>query len=210
MSGATSPRYEGKISSWKDDQGFGFITPNGGGPAVFVHIKSFGSRGKRPQGNEIVTYDLTMSDKGLPRAENVAYVRARHSRAGAPGEGPFPLIAAAAFLLFIAAAVLTGKLPLIVFGLYLCMSGLAYIVYALDKSAARNNQWRTKESTMHLLGIAGGWPGAILAQQIHRHKSKKQSFQSVFRITILANCAALGWLVSPSGSSLMRTLIGFP
>mgnify|MGYP003575355255 CR=1 FL=1 len=24
-------RYQGKITEWKDDQGFGFVTPNGGG-----------------------------------------------------------------------------------------------------------------------------------------------------------------------------------
>ena len=30
------PRHQGKITSWKDDQGFGFIAPNGGGPAVFA------------------------------------------------------------------------------------------------------------------------------------------------------------------------------
>jgi cold shock CspA family protein len=34
-------RYQGKITTWKDDQGFGFITPNMGGEPVFVHIKAF-------------------------------------------------------------------------------------------------------------------------------------------------------------------------
>lgn len=40
-------RYQGKITDWKDDKGFGFVTPNGGGPRVFVHIKSFSSRQRR-------------------------------------------------------------------------------------------------------------------------------------------------------------------
>jgi uncharacterized membrane protein YsdA (DUF1294 family)/cold shock CspA family protein len=210
MSGAKSPRYQGKISSWKDDQGFGFITPNGGGPAIFVHIKSFSSHGKRPQGDELVSYNLTMNDKGLPRAENVAYVRARNSRPSAGGTGAIPLLTATTFLVFVATSVLIGKVPSLVFGLYLGMSVVAHIAYFLDKSAARNNRWRTRESTLHLLGVLGGWPGAIFAQQFYRHKSQKQSFQTMFRLTVIANCAALGWLVSPIGSDLLRTLIGSP
>lgn len=51
-------RYQGKITNWKDDKGFGFITPNGGENQVFVHIKSFANRQRRPVGDEIVTYEL--------------------------------------------------------------------------------------------------------------------------------------------------------
>jgi cold shock CspA family protein len=80
MSSQKNPRYQGRISAWKDDQGFGFITPNGGGPTVFVHIKSFVRQGIRPSGNEIVTYDLTVNEKGQPRAENVAYVHNRYAK----------------------------------------------------------------------------------------------------------------------------------
>jgi cold shock CspA family protein len=36
-------RYQGRIGEWKDDRGFGFITPNGGGPRVFLHISSPGT-----------------------------------------------------------------------------------------------------------------------------------------------------------------------
>src|SRR5690348_9779601 len=52
-----APRYQGTITSWKDEQGFGFIAPNGGGPAVFVHIKAFARRGVRPTEHAIVTYE---------------------------------------------------------------------------------------------------------------------------------------------------------
>jgi len=33
-------RYQGKITDWRDDKGFGYVTPNGGGPKVFVRSLS--------------------------------------------------------------------------------------------------------------------------------------------------------------------------
>ena len=63
----------------------------------------------------------------------------------------------------------------------------SFLAYALDKSAAINGRRRTPEKTLHLLGLAGGWPGALLAQQLLRHKCSKGSFVAVFWITVAAN-----------------------
>ena len=51
---ATEPamRQQGRLTGWKDEQGFGFIEPDGGGAQVFVHIKSFTDRRRRPEGGE--------------------------------------------------------------------------------------------------------------------------------------------------------------
>jgi uncharacterized membrane protein YsdA (DUF1294 family)/cold shock CspA family protein len=197
-------RFQGKITTWKDDQGFGFITPNGGGPLVFVHIKSLSSQRRRPSGSEIVTYELTTNGKGQPRAENVAFVRDRISirRSLEPGAGS--LWVAAAFLAFVAASVLAGKLPPLVFGLYLGASAVTYLVYAFDKSAARNNRWRTRESTLHMLSLVGGWPGALLAQNLLRHKSRNGAFRITFWFTVVLNWGVLGWLFTPFGSGLLH------
>jgi uncharacterized membrane protein YsdA (DUF1294 family)/cold shock CspA family protein len=208
MPAKKAPRYQGKISSWKDAEGFGFITPNGGGPAVFVHIKSFADRGTRPAGNEIVTYHLSTNEKGQPRAENVAFVRRPASREGAPRSGKGSLITASGFLVLVGVFVLIGKLPALILGLYLGISAIAFITYWLDKSAARNNQRRTPEKTLHMLALAGGWPGALLAQKVLRHKSKKESFQVAFWFTVAVNCGALGWLLSSSSASTLRTILG--
>jgi uncharacterized membrane protein YsdA (DUF1294 family) len=88
-----------------------------------------------------------------------------------------------------------GNLPWLIAGGYLLMSIVAFIAYALDKSAAKNNRWRTPESTLHLLGLLGGWPGALLAQRWLRHKSKKTAFLVVFWATVLINCAVLLWVL---------------
>jgi len=71
-------RFQGRISDWKDDRGFGFITPNGGGNRVFLHIRSFRKGEPRPAGSELVTFVVAQGEKGA-RAEDVAYVdRSRH------------------------------------------------------------------------------------------------------------------------------------
>jgi uncharacterized membrane protein YsdA (DUF1294 family)/cold shock CspA family protein len=208
MRSAKAPRYQGRITTWKDAEGFGFITPNGGGPAVFVHIKSFTDRGTRPAGNEIVTYHLSTNEKGQPRAENVAFVRRPAPREAAPRSGKGSLIAAGGFLVLVGVFVLIGKLPALILGLYLGISAIVFITYWLDKSAARNNQRRTPEIRLHVLALAGGWPGALLAQKILRHKSKKESFQAAFKFTVAVNCGVLGWLLLPSGSSTLRAILG--
>jgi cold shock CspA family protein len=70
-------RYQGRITDWKDDRGFGFITPNGGGDKVFLHIGALAKRQGRPAGNELVTYELVKDAKKGSRAENVLFVDAR-------------------------------------------------------------------------------------------------------------------------------------
>ncbi len=201
-------RHQGRITDWKDDQGFGFITPNGGGQRVFVHIKSFAGRQKRPVGNERVTYELARDARGRPEARSVAFVGQRAMTPNPSGQGNVPVILTAAFLAFVAAAVLSGKLPAAVMWVYLTASLVAFVAYALDKSAAKNGQWRTKERTLHLLALAGGWPGALAAQRLLRHKSSKQSFQAAFWATVILNCGALAWLFSTAGTEALRSVLG--
>jgi uncharacterized membrane protein YsdA (DUF1294 family) len=77
---------------------------------------------------------------------------------------------------------------------YLVMSLICFASYALDKSAARRGDRRTPESTLLILGLLGGWPGAVLAQQWLRHKTVKQPFRSLFWCTVAANLGLLLWL----------------
>lgn len=210
MNVQSTPRYQGKITSWKDEQGFGFITPNGSGPAVFVHIKSFSDRSIRPLAGNVVTYELAANEKGQPRAANVAFVRVGRSRQATARPGNKSLMTATGFLLLMGIAVLAGKVPALVFGAYICLSLITYSAYAFDKSAAQDGRRRTPENTLHLLSLAGGWPGALAAQQVYRHKTKKASFRQTFWLTVLVNCGALGWLFSHWGVDALRLLRSWP
>ena len=72
-------RHQGKITEWKDDRGFGFITPNGGGTKVFVHFSAVRKGAPRPKGNELVTYELGPADPKGPRAIDITYVERMHA-----------------------------------------------------------------------------------------------------------------------------------
>ena len=73
-------------------------------------------------------------------------------------------------------------IPLAAYGI---VSVVTFFLYWSDKRKARAEQWRTPENVLHALELAGGWPGALLAQQAFRHKTRKVSYQLVFWIIVL-------------------------
>lgn len=72
--------------------------------------------------------------------------------------------------------------PMTAYGL---VSLVAFLLYWSDKRKARADAWRTPENVLHAVELAGGWPGALLAQQVFRHKTRKVSFQVVFWFIVL-------------------------
>lgn len=74
---------------------------------------------------------------------------------------------------------------------YGLLSLIAFLLYGWDKRAAMRGNWRIRERTLHLWALAGGWPGAWLAQRWLRHKSQKVMFRRVFWLTVVGNLAAL-------------------
>jgi uncharacterized membrane protein YsdA (DUF1294 family) len=117
------------------------------------------------------------------------------------------IVFAFAFLVIVALAVLSGRLPRLIGLVYAALSLITFVVYAFDKSAASSGAWRTPESTLHLMGIAGGWPGALIAQQALRHKSKKVSFRAVLWATVLINGGVFVWLLTAQGRVILESLL---
>jgi cold shock CspA family protein len=64
-------RFEGKLTQWNDERGFGFVTPAQGGQAVFVHISVFPRDGQRPQLQEPLSFEIELDNKGKKRAVGV-------------------------------------------------------------------------------------------------------------------------------------------
>ena len=78
---------------------------------------------------------------------------------------------------------------------YALTSGIAFATIAYDKAAAMSRRRRIAERSLHWLSAAGGWPGALLAYRLFHHKTAKQNFRLVFRLTIFVNCLLLACLV---------------
>lgn len=200
-------RFQGQISEWHDEQGYGFVVPNGGGDRAFVHIKAFRRGSPRPVVGDRINYVVTRDERGRPRAEQVEYPVSRtQPRDRSGGVKRWPLPVAVAFLAAVAVLAATATIPWPLFLVYAVLSLVAFGCYAVDKSAAQRGQWRIRESTLQLLALLGGWPGALAAQQLLHHKTRKSSFRLQFWIAVVINLAVMGWLLSPNGAWLLTGL----
>lgn len=118
------------------------------------------------------------------------------------------VVVAATFSLVLGASVVLKLISPLIVVAYVLLSLLTYVVYSVDKHSARSGHWRIAESTLHLLALVGGWPGASLARHRLRHKTVKQPFRTVFVTTILLNCVGFAWLFTADGASAQQGLDG--
>ncbi|AXH97243.1 cold-shock protein [Ornithinimicrobium avium] len=73
---------DGTVSWFDGDKGFGFITPESGGPDVFVHVRALTDGLSELDEGDRVMYDVVVSERG-PQARDV-----RLARSWTPGGAP--------------------------------------------------------------------------------------------------------------------------
>jgi len=197
----------GVLKSWNDGKGFGFIQPEGGGEPLFVHISAM--RGdSRPQVGDNVLYVAGRDDQGRPRAQHMRHAglsldrpafprkpaAARQPAGGNPPKASRRADAAGIRDLPLKLLILAGLCLLPIWGslallgqgiwwvalAYPLVSLFSFCQYWLDKQHAQKGRWRTPENSLHIAELLGGWPGALVAQQVFRHKTRKAPFQLVF------------------------------
>ncbi|TFD07808.1 MULTISPECIES: DUF1294 domain-containing protein [unclassified Cryobacterium] len=123
----------------------------------------------------------------------------------AAGRGSYLAIAAFA-VVYLVGAVYWPR-PLWVAGAYLVTSMICFAVYAIDKRRARFGGWRVSERTLLFWGFIGGWPGAIVAQQVLRHKTQKKSFREAFWVTVFFNVVLFVAVSTPTFDRLVAQAI---
>lgn len=213
----------GKVIRWEAGRGFGFIEGTADTQDVFFHVKDV-QRGWTPQVGQVVRYELVhvggkgpraVAVQGLaPRstgrvpASNHAPMRGR-ARVASPASAPRdPWLRPILWAALLWAAVLgwasaTQRLPAWVVPAWLGLNVWTFVVYWRDKWAAQRGQWRTPENSLHLWSLLGGWPGARIAQQILRHKSRKEAFQTTYWATLVVHVVAVGGLLFGQAQRLL-------
>lgn len=202
-------RRTGVITTWNRDRGFGFIRPDDGAADVFLHVRGVARGMDIPEAGSRVEYELETTPEGKTRARNTmpSGLSARdRRRATSPGPraSAFGFVAILAFLVLYLIVAAVWSPPYWAPAVYIGTSAAAFLVYGIDKAAAREGAWRTSESTLIVLGLIGGWPGAIVAQQLLRHKTRKVSFQTLFWVSVVVNVVVFVALSSPWFSRLIE------
>ena len=83
---------------------------------------------------------------------------------------------------------------------YIALSVVTFGAFAMDKRAAARGRLRIPETTLHVLELLGGWPGALAGQMLLRHKSSKLSYRVVLWLIMALHVAGWGcWLAWRQG-----------
>ena len=90
------------------------------------------------------------------------------------------------------------KYYLIILGV---LSAFTFLIYGMDKNAAKKDLWRTPERRLLLFGFCGGAVGALLGMQIFRHKTRKWYFWAVNLLGIAWQSALAVYLFVNRASS---------
>ncbi len=190
MGGALVVRQRGVVANWRGDRGYGFVTPEGGGPDLFLHVSAFQRADARPHPGMEVTYDAQVNRKGQLRAEHVVLAGEKVIRTPSvsqTGDRIIGYFVVATFAIIMILEIKFWGMPAWVLAIYGGASIISVVLYWQDKRAAIAGTWRIPEEQLHLLGLIGGWPGAVIAQNIFRHKTQKKHFVSYFWFTVLLN-----------------------
>ncbi|WP_350561501.1 DUF1294 domain-containing protein [Psychrobacter sp. CAL346-MNA-CIBAN-0220] len=200
-------KQQGRINKWQEDKGFGFIETEAG-ESVFFHVSEFKAP-RRPDIGEQVIFTVGQDSQGRTQAKQVQELgfvqqqmaqknqQIRHRNQKRSRQAEFEagqkkrLFLGAGFYVVLILLAITDKLSWLVIGWYALLGLITYLTYAKDKADANSGNWRTPESTLHILSALGGWVGAMVAQTYLRHKSQKSEFRMTYYLTVLINLAGL-------------------
>lgn len=162
----------GKIISWKTDRGFGFIKYAPNAKKAYLHISEVSPDGYVPRPGDEVEYVPAYDEKGRPMARKAKILGVENNTE----RDQVNLILMGFAIVFLAAIGGVFR-DFFAFQIYIYVSILTYLAYAMDKRRAWLSQWRIAEGLLHVLELAGGWPGALFALHFKNHKISKLKYK---------------------------------
>lgn len=99
------------------------------------------------------------------------------------------------FLLFWVALIAAGFLAIATYldlpvpwyvTLFVLINAATFVLYGVDKALAAAGARRIPERTLHVTAFLLGSPGALIAMNVFRHKTRKTSFQLALALLVLA------------------------
>ncbi|WP_395748825.1 DUF1294 domain-containing protein [Prosthecobacter sp.] len=170
-------QHTARVIEWDADKGYGWLKFED--KRLFLHRRDFSRWHHVPKVGEEIRFTWGLDAKQRACAQNAVQVR--------------EVAAVSVWALLVLGALLVAPVyawrqtgwEMWMLAAYVgVVSVMTYAAYRSDKRKARKNAWRTPETILHLLELAGGWPGAWVAQRRLRHKCSKKFYQFEFWLII--------------------------
>ncbi len=187
-------RFIGRVVLWKPLERYGFIQSSLHSQDIFFHLNDTTNKDWTPYLGEPVRFSTGYDEKGRLHARQVESQSSAPCFVGPAINQLETALAALVFVFFIGLLVIAAlevALPIWVIGWYLFTSVVTMMLYAEDKQRAQRGIFRIREATLHRWEWLGGWPGALLAQQLFRHKRSKGSFMDISVLTAIVHLFAI-------------------
>ena len=189
----------GTVTEWNEHKGYGYISVNEQPIKIVFHISDFSGHSMRPQVSENVVFSLTKDPNGNLRAIDIKR----------PIVFNFPIALSIWFASMVVGSIYVLNYPVIVIDYLVLISGFTYLLYAVDKSISAREDWQVPEVLFHLFCLAGGWPGAILAQSFLRYKPTSVSYTPIFWTMLVANITLFAWSLTGEGKEKLSSTINW-
>jgi uncharacterized membrane protein YsdA (DUF1294 family)/cold shock CspA family protein len=199
-------RANGKIVSWDSSKGCGYAMAKAGGSEIFIESKNIDESHYQVVVGQQITFTIQEAKRGLPTGHEIQFV-GNKVHAKSRSWYSFTWGAILLLLAFGSWLYLEQIIAVAVFVFYGLLSAISFSCYYIDKRAARKDLWRLKESTLQLSALLGGWPGALIAQGVLRHKIRKPLFLFGFYFIVSIHLGLLFFYLSEQGNVMIRSLL---
>lgn len=157
--------FQGRVTDWSQERGYGFIEPHGVTQRVYLHINAFSSLSRSPQDGDIVVYQADIDTIHRPEAREAWLLDDWKQRKAVQRSSVLPpALLCSGWFVLLWLGIQYDRLPVLLPMLYLLASLLTLFSLPGKESAALDPQWNKLQKWLPALTLLGGWPGILYAR----------------------------------------------